>query len=268
VPALNNLVATPVTVAVGTTVVASGSTNTKGSWTELFAAATVTYDVYGVTLLILNDSASATVTRNLYDVGIGGSGSEIVKIPDILNTGPTSLNNAMSAQQFFLPIFIPKGTRIAMRKQSNVASKTSSCAMWLHGGGGIPPWTVFSRCDSYATDTATSGGLVHTPGSSGTYSTWTNIGNTLARDYGAVMPMIGMGSDTTMTTLTAYLQVGINSVSMGQYLHGINNVEHLGNVFPSLPIFHHWVTGSQLMIRSTTSGTTDDNYEYGFLAYY
>lgn len=267
-PPVHNLVATPSATAPGVAVTASASINTKGAWAQAFAAASVPYDVYGIWMIIILDSASATLTRSLYDIGIGGAGSEIVKIPNILNTGPSTLQNCTMGQLFFFPIFIPKGTRIAVRKQSNIGSEAANVTMWLVSGGGLSPWDVFTGCDSYGTDVATSGGLAHTPGNTGTYSTWANIGATLSRDYGAIVPMVGMGSDTTQTALMGYLQLGINSVNFGQYFYAVSNVEAMGYILPPAPLHNRWASGTQMMLRSTMSGTADDNYEFGFLAFY
>lgn len=267
-PPVHNLVATPSLTAPGVAVTASASINTKGAWAQVFAAASVPYDVYGIWMIITLDSASATVTRSLYDIGIGGAGSEIVFVPNILNTGPSTLINCVLGQLFFFPLFIPKGTRIAVRKQSNIGSEAANVTMWLMGGGGLPPWDVFTGCDVYGTDVATSGGFAHTPGNSGTYSTWTNIGATLSRNYGAILPLIGMGSDTTQTSLMGYLQMGINSVNFGQYMYTVGNTENMGWLMPPLPLYNRWPSGAQMMLRSTMSGTADDNYEFGFLAFY
>lgn len=265
-PPKHNLVATPAATGSGITVAAHATINTKGSWVEMFAAAAVTYDVFGITLMISNDSTAATVVRNLYDIGIGGAGVEVVLVPNILNTGTLATPSAPNTF-YFLPIFIPKGTRIAMRKQSNITVKTSSCMLFLHGGGGMPPWDVFTDCDSYATDTATSGGLAHTPGSTGTYSTWTNIGATLSRNYGAILPMIGSGSNTTMGNRICYLQMGVNSVIFGQYVYSVTAGETVGGMWPSIALYNRWALGTQIMLRSTEDAGAVE-LEFGFLAFY
>lgn len=269
-PPIHNLQATPANnpATNGTTVAASASVNTKGSWVEIFAAATVAYDVFGITIFIANDVTTAASTRNLYDIGIGAAAAETVLVPNIMNAATTNLGNQPSPREIFIPIFVPKGTRIAMRKQSNIGSKTSSIAMFLHSGGGLPPWAVFTGCDSYATDTATSGGQAHTPGNSGTYSAWTNLGATLSRNYSAILPLIGVGSDAVMSQLTGYLDLGIDSVGFGKYMYLVSNLECIGAVIPNMPLYNRWPSGAQMMLRSTMSGTADDNYEFGFLALY
>lgn len=265
-PELNNWVATPGTATHGATVTAHATVNTKGSWAQIFAAATVTYDVFGISVMINNDSTSAAVTRNLYDIGIGGAGSEVVLIANILNTSPIS-TRGLAMREYFFPVFIPKGTRIAARKQSNITVKAGAVAMTLHGGGALAPWPTFSGADSYGTDTATSGGLAHTPGNTGAYSTWTNIGATLARDYHAIIPMVGTGSDTTMTALAVYLQIGISSTLLRHYCLTQSASEDVGWLYPVMPLYGHFATGTQMMLRAT-SNTTSEPLEFGFLAFY
>lgn len=270
-PPIHNWAATPVSATPGTTVAAHATINTEGAWTQIFAAATVTYDVYGITLIIVNDNVNAGVCRNLYDIGIGGAGAETLKIPDLLNSAVGVASAA--CREFSLPIFIPRGTRISMRKQSDVTVKTSSCTMRLHGGGGVPPWTCFAGCDSYGTDPATSGGMVHAAGSTGTYSTWANftkatVDQPLTRDYGAIMPMVGWGSDTVGANLVYYLQIGIASVMFDQYMFATSASEAITNIFPSILVPHKWTSGTQIMMRATASAAPDTDLEYGFLAFY
>ncbi len=264
-PQINNMAATPSPSVNGVSVPAPAGTNTKSGWVELFAAASVTKDVYGISLLINADLTATSISRNLYDIGIGAAASEVVKVPNILHNGGSTYVTSVG-REFFIPVFIPKGTRISIRHQSNIANQAANCSAWLHCGGGLPPWATFSGVNSYGTDTATSGGVAHTCGSSGTYSSWANLGATLTKDYSAILPMI-VGADTTLGSLAAHLQLGISSVEMVKYLFITTTAEAIGAIVPSLPVYHKWASGTQMMLRATASGTGDP-IEVGFLAFY
>ncbi|MEP6827925.1 MAG: hypothetical protein ABJA10_07605 [Aestuariivirga sp.] len=266
IPEVTNMNAVPQTGSNGTTVAASASLNTKGSWTQLLAAASVTYDVFAISLIINNDSAGAVATKNLYDIGIGGAGSEVVLIPNILNTGDVS-TRAAPLREIIIPCFIPRNTRISARKQSNVASKTSSVQIILHGAQGLAPLPTFQGCDSYGTDVTTSGGLSLTPGASGTYSAWTNIGATLTRDYKCIIPLVGTGSQTAMTNIFYYMQLGVSSTAFRTWMFTTSSAEDVGWLYPEFPLFGNFKSGDQMQVRAT-GHTTSDNLEFGFLALY
>jgi hypothetical protein len=108
----------------GTTITASGSTNTKGSYSELVAATSRDY----MGFFIGTTGASATTKHHLLDIAIGAAGSEVVILSNlyILTTAMWS-----AVPTFFLPINIPAGTRISARVQSATAS--SAFGLTLYG---------------------------------------------------------------------------------------------------------------------------------------
>jgi hypothetical protein len=260
----HNLAATPSASAPGTTVTAHATINTKGSWVELITA--TTFPVFGVTLMISSDGTAATQVANLYDLGVGAAASEVVLISNLLNTSPPT---GAGMKPYFFPIYIPKGARIAARKQSNITVKTGSVVIFCHGGFSAPPWRTFAGADAIGADTADSGGFTHTTGNSGTYSTWTNIGSTLARQYGALMPIVSSGTDTTMGNNPSYLQVGIASTVLATRMFTIDNsVESISTIVPNIPIYGNFATGTQMMIRGTSNTTADTDLEFAIMGLY
>lgn len=260
----HNLPATPSPTAPGTAVTASGTPNVKGSWVELISSAN--FDVCGISLAIFADSASAAVNANLYDIGVGAAGSEQPIVSNLLNTGSTNLT--AGGLSYFLPLEIKKGTRISARHQSNVASKGARITTFLHGGFSAPPWKTFAGAEGIGVDTADSGGTTHTPGNSGAESAWANIGTTLAKHYGAMLPIVSTGSDTTMTSLAGHLEVGINSTTLAEYLFGTNNTEFISYLLPSVPFYGNFPIGTQMQIRAEMSGTADTDLEFALLGFF
>ena len=92
-----------------------GSANVKGTYTQLVAA--TPFDVGG----LLIQAQIATNTRQLADIAIGGAGSEVVAVPNVpfMNQGGSGVHSIM---QKFIPLFVRKGERIAMRQQGFGAS--------------------------------------------------------------------------------------------------------------------------------------------------
>lgn len=99
----------------GTETDSGGTPNTKGSWVEFTSSCTNAIKAIGIQTRQDNTAAARAAFKT--DIGIGGSGSEVVLIPDLL-----SATNSREAESFatkFYPCDIPAGTRIAVRHQSS-----------------------------------------------------------------------------------------------------------------------------------------------------
>jgi hypothetical protein len=262
-PMQNNLSATPSSTLPGTTVTASATPHTKGAWAQMFAS--TNFPVCGITLTIANDATSTDSVKNLYDLGTGGSGSEVPIVSNIFNTA-AAIQTGLSS--YYLPIFIPKGTRISCRKQSATGSKTGSVFAFLHGGWSSPPDGMFAGAEGIGVNLATSGGLDHAAGSSGVESSWENIGSPLARTYGAIFPTVGMGSDLDMLSQIGHLEIGIGGVVLGETLFATNSAESIVRNIPNVPILGRFPAGSQLQVRAEMSSTADTSVGVALLGLY
>ena len=89
----------------GTAVTANASGNTKGSWVQMTAATTRSHEY-----MIVSTRASGN-SQYIFDIGIGGSGSEQVLVPN-LNIRDSSTGQP---ETYAFPCRIPSGTRIAVR---------------------------------------------------------------------------------------------------------------------------------------------------------
>jgi len=263
--AQNNLAATPTTAGAGTTITA-GAANTKGSWAQLFAA--TNFDVYGITLLITNNSTSALVRNWLFDLGIGPSAEQPI-VSNLMGTGNTNLTSGPTGPHYFLPIFIPKGTRVVARAQCSTASATANITAWLQGGPSNVPWRAFAGAEGIGINTAASAGTAITAGSpAGTESAWTSIGSTTARAYGAIKLMVGTDVSTAVNNAAYHAEWGYSSTTLGESLFFSNNVENVGGLYPLQPDYVQIPVGTQLQVRTESSLATGEALQYGLLGFF
>ena len=110
----------------GTAVTPSTTANTKGSYAELTSATARDY----IGLMVYWDAGftGMSTSHHLMDIAIGGSGSEINIIPNLLMaTFATTPYTIWPPASPFFPISIPAGTRIAARMQSSASSHPAIC---------------------------------------------------------------------------------------------------------------------------------------------
>lgn len=151
------LEATPDTsVSEGTILTAAGSNNTKGSYSQLTAA--TSYAAGGA--LVIIGGANTSGGAYLIDIAIGGSGSEQIILPDLYYHAQSD----STYMYFYIPISIPKGSRIAARAACSSASRTVRVNVVTVAGE-----AVAGSATAYGTDSANSRGTQLT--SSGTSNT-------------------------------------------------------------------------------------------------
>lgn len=147
------------------TVTADSSAHTKGAWVEVIASTPQAVDrldvsVYGI-------GVSSVDTSTLLDIGVGAASSEVAKVSNIAVGGASQSFANDDGVAFSVPLYVPSGSRIAVRIQSLVTGgKTCSVKMAL--GAGSNPAATSATATTIGTSTSTSRG-VQTSGSTGTY---------------------------------------------------------------------------------------------------
>ena len=247
-PLDTNLSATP-TLLDGTTVTAAGSAHTKGSWVQLIA--TTAYDWHGFWLATGSTFTSGTVTSQLLDIGVGGAGSETVLLPNVHSGWRANTDDTVD--MFFVPLFIPKGSRVAARVQSAIASDTVLVLIAGQPGTSGLTQNIFTGCDDLGTVSASSRGELHTPGDTGTYSADASIGSPTTRSYGAVMLMMSPTS-TSLNFRAYHFAIRLSSQTLGTYRCLTHTSEMICAVTPAGPSYMAVPSGSQLQTRATCSG--------------
>lgn len=193
-----------------TAITASGSNNTKGPWTELISAAPFAAQgivVYGLI-------AGASILSTLIDIGIGGAGSEVVVVPDMLQTRMSSANTAMTP--FFIPLHIPEGARVAARFQHN-AAPTLRLGVCLVGGG-VNFGIVGSRAASLGPDPATSKCPIVDPGAvANTKGAWTELTSSAPFQSSGILLTIQPNANYVANTASLF-DIGIGAAGSEQIL--------------------------------------------------
>lgn len=231
-----------------TTVTAAGSADTKGSWTEIIAAAAYDFDVKFIDVTFADTRQSGTDTSMLVDIGIGGSGSEVVVIPNLL-AGHRHGDPYITTR---VPISVAAGTRISARCQSCIASDTVLVTIDLYGGQQFTSVRTFGRATTYG---VTDSGATKST-ALGDDGTWVELDASIANPIRAMVLMYDMGSaDDGAGDFGGddnVVAVGIGSASSEVQLYGGGFVRSESN--ESIQIAHP-LTGYIPMSLNIPAGT-------------
>lgn len=143
----------------GTTITANATAGNDGAYTQLIAS--TANDYFGLHVILQQGGTVGTI--GLVDIAIGGAGSEQVIVPDIPFVTFTA-NKRGGGFSFWLPIHVPKGSRIAARvHRSAVASQAINICLIGHTNPSrYMPY--FHRATTYGTVLASARGTQVDPG--------------------------------------------------------------------------------------------------------
>jgi hypothetical protein len=192
-----------------TTITASSTTHTKGSWSQLVASTSA--ESSGLLLFASGNAVTSTATSMLLDIGTGAAGSESVIVPDIALGGA-------NGYRVLIPIRIPSGVRVAARCQSAVASRTVTIAPHLFSASFAD--RLPTVLDSLGTISATSAGTAM----SGAANTWVQVTASTAKDYQALI-LVPCSDATTGINGVVRLSLGIGAAGSETELAYIQNLQ-------------------------------------------
>lgn len=229
-----------------------GSAHTKGSYGQITAAASI--DADGFWLQLIAGSAS---NDYLFDLAIGGAGSEVNILSNLLLC--CSGFGVFESWDVYVPLPIKRGTRIAGRAQSTLASQNFRAGLTLCKG---PMYRAMRqrRAVTYGANTADSGGQAIDPGGSanakGSYAQLSaaitnpiryailchgNVRNGARTDYTALLDLaVGAAASEVVVAGNMYLRLESASDMVRPALRG------------------RWLDierGSRLAARASCSGT-------------
>lgn len=142
--------------------ITGGAGASKGTYTE--AKSSLPFDCVG----IIATFQTQPNTYQIFDIAIGAGGSEQVIVPN-WNLS-SSLSGTHANNPMFIPVFIPAGSRVALRSQGGSAFATFKLIFIAASYGGIQ---VPARWKDYSQIAGVPYGVAVTPGSGakGSYAT-------------------------------------------------------------------------------------------------
>lgn len=244
--------------------------NSKGSWAQVFSAASVVNEVWGVWINILGGQVTTAARDIIVDIGIDPAGgtSYSVHIPDLIGScasfHSSGINAVGGGHSYFFPLFIPAGSSIAARASVNNAT-VGTVRVWMkiYGKPTYPELTKRgSVCAAFGIVSASSRGTAVTPGGASD-GAWVSLGTT-SREYW--FWQVGMGvNDSTMSSLHMHgdLSYGDGSTKIMVVEDAMwitDSVEGMANVILPFEGMRQVPNGSELFVRAQCSGTADAAY--------
>lgn len=238
------------------TVTNSSSAHVKGSWAQLIASTAT--EIYGLVVRPQTAGLGGIDTSLLFDIGIGGSGSETVIVPNIDGgMHPTSRDTVP------IPVYIPAGSRIAIRSQG---ARTSASSTFVCTGLGKPYGEDFYSLPpslvTIGTDTATSAGTSLAAGTGTAKGAWTELTASCSTTLKAIIPMPnGIYSDWSTQVNNYDIAIGAAGSEyqiLSGYKSGLANNEQTQRWFPFVPYQTYIPAGARISARysRSTAGQT------------
>jgi hypothetical protein len=230
-----------------TTVTASATTHTKGSWAQVIASTASEATLIAVN--VSNVGSNGVDTGMLLDIGVGAAGSEVVRASNIAVGGAIVGSNGSGALSFFLPMRVASGSRIAVRCQSAGASRTGtvSIAPYMMGAAHMVPETL----DVIGVDTATSRGTA----ASGANGSWFQIIASTAQRYRALLVIPSVIGSSVGTARAIRWTVGHGTANaesaLGTSAAFHDTLERVSTpgAIPCLPIPCDLPSGTRIAVR-------------------
>lgn len=250
----------------GTSVV-PGASNAEGAWTQIATAAQITEDVYGIIFWITGGGTSTTSKNHLLDIGYDPAGgtSYTERVPNLgCGESGTAIQGGVS---FYVPIFIPAGSSIAVRIQGNASTAGTVRVMATLLGRPVSPEFAqkLTAAETIGTISASCGPSV-TPGTSAAEGAWTLIGATTF-PWRHILPLLQM-NDTSTASQVVFLDVAHGDASnktilaegIAYYLPGSSEqicggpVDNVHDLWCNIP------AGVNIYVRISQSASTAETY--------
>lgn len=188
--------------AVGTTITASGTANTKGSWVSL-GTPSFQYEAFDISI------AETAASSKCVDIGVNdGSGNWHVIVADLQFNGSKSADLLIG---YHLPVRLKSDKQVGMRCQASTASHVLNATLTGYSRGGAPG---YSRMVRLSATTNSRGTTVDPGGTANTKGAWTEVIASTAQHYDALLAIIGQAGDTTRTaSATGLVDIGLGAAS-------------------------------------------------------
>ncbi len=236
----------------GTTVTAGSPANVKGSWTELFASTSI--DAEAILVEIQLTPGAGNNRHYAFDIGVGGAGSEVVAVSDITLYNNTAQGGNEQGCPILIPVFIPAGTRISMRSQSDLASSTANVRVHILKGG-FANLRQMGRATTYGFNAGSTTGTTVTTGVANTKGAYAQLTASMTNSCRWLILVIGVATGTSQNFS---IDVAIGAASSEQII--VPDLYYTsGNSGPSVMVFQLPLAipaGQRLAVRAASGGAT------------
>lgn len=242
-----------------TTITASSTAHTKGSWTQIVASTSA--ETALIALTVTDAQINAGECSVLLDLATGAAGSETAIMENAAVGGATipSFGTARGSSGIVLPlpVRVASGSRLSVRIQSNVASRTCRVVhalMQLPGRQTLP-----ASVDILGASVATSRGTAL----SGASGSWTQIVASSSQRYRALYAVPScIGTD--LLSISPVLEIGYgpagSEISVGKQAVSFLNTEaasHFVSIGMNLPIACDVPAGSRIAVKHDIAANPD-----------
>lgn len=258
---VDNLTGTPANGTPGTSFSFGGSSADGADVAVLSALA------QDVQYLIVGVAGAATAAEDnsaLLDIltDPAGGTSWVDTISD-LSTGftPATTNSGIPIQcWYYLPVFVRAGTSIGVHaRKAGATAATGRVVMYAYGQPLNPDmWWCGTGVETLGATPATSRGVSHTPGTSGSYASFTTIG-TSTRRYGAIQIGIN-GTDDIANAAGYHFQLGTGSAQISgtpTFYVATNTSETMQRSGFNGPVWCDIPAATDVQVRGTCNGTAE-----------
>jgi hypothetical protein len=221
------------------TVTANASANTKGAWTEIIASTTADADLVEVS--VQGGNTASTIVGILLDIAIGASGSEVALFENVAVGGAAASSfNGEAGYRFGVPVYVPSGSRISARIQSNITlGRTAQVSVRLSAGPN--PSNTSASATVIGTNTGTSLGTDQNNNTS-----WQQAVASTAAQYQA-LSLVPSLNTTNIAANFRSLQLGFGA---GSAESPLSNLDFLSTSTEAVVY-----TQSSLYVATVPSGT-------------
>lgn len=233
----------------------NSTAHVKSSWSEVIAS--TPYDGS----LSLSPAVVAWATGFLFDIGIGGAGSEVAILENVLADQCANYCN----DHYRFPIIIPGGTRVSFRGQQ---ARGGTNSVWVQffisrvnsliGGANL-----FQRSFSYGYNLSDSGGTQIDPGAvAWTWGSWTEISASISKIKAFSLLIANPDNVARSTNATWLLQVAIGAAGQEQIIAEWSVYNRSGLVIRPVmsPLLNIQIpSGTRISVRAQSEVTATPN---------
>lgn len=192
--------------AIGTVVAPSATAATKGSWVSL---GTLSADAVALRIMVgtIGETKGGT---GAFDIGIGGSGSQVVLVPNIVC--PYNNGNSTNAYvQFLLPLQLPSGVQVWARSACSAASAAGVYVASFSAFDGEYTAEGYGGVDALGFTAGTLVGTSFTTTGTGAKGSYSQVIASTTRDYGMLAICVDQGTAGLSTAAPISVDIAIGA---------------------------------------------------------